>query len=238
MPRGKESTLTKPQRWDKIERMRNSNPSISYANMGRELGVSASTIQRDIEEMLTEGRTVPSGYGMALTQRQRDIVWESDDSTFALIDEALERTNTAHKALYDELGYEGEECMCCGRKPLASNPLWHQNFAKMAEVLDKQIQTRAKVRGELVDNVQITVAQLDADFLAIMQAIASVETLEIADLIKAKALVKSDGTVDVSAVTEALVRRLYANITETSLRRKKRLPAVIDIVEGTYEEVQ
>lgn len=224
--------MTKAERQKRIAALRRDIPRITHKQLAEDMGVSVKTIQRDIEEMEAEGLLPDETTRIAQTQAARDAYFEANQSTYAMIDEAIRRTNAAQQALHDELGFNSDECPCCGRKNIKLDKqafMLHQAYYAGGKTLNDQITTRAKLLGELIENHVIVVSQIDQDVTDIMGEIAAIKTL-----IPEHAALLPDGSIDVSAVTRALALRIYNKLVAQSVRRAKRLPPATDIIQGTY----
>lgn len=214
------------ERRRKIKRLRERSPDITVDELAVRLGVSTRTVQRDLSELYGSGALTET---IAANPAMRDALFSLDETTLGMIDQAIRRTNEAQEALHAELGYDQETCECCGRPGLKfdkNSALAHQAYYAGGRTLNDQITTRAKLRGELVDNYIITVQQIDSDLLAIMAGISNLH-----ELVANEATMNPDGTINVSGATQALLSQIYTTIRNQSLRRQARLPAVSEILD-------
>lgn len=215
------------ERRTKIRRIKERDPNVTVPQLAERLGVSERTVNRDLAELHSTGALTAQ---IAASPAMRDALFQLDESTLGMIDEAIRRTNEAQAALHSELSYDREECPCCGRKNLKfdkNSALTHQAYYAGGRTLNDQITTRAKLRGELVDNYIITVQQIDSDLMTMMAGMGNIHRL-VGD----NATLNPDGSINVQGVTQALVARIYSEIRNQSLRRQARLPMLSEILDN------
>ncbi len=220
------------ERRKRLLRLLEDSPGSKAEDFAEELGVSERTLRRDVVAMKAAGNILVPVAPTPAERRELAVVEHTLD-TYAVVRRTLAGLQNNLTQLEQEMGFAGEKCECCGRKPIKENPLHWQNLTKFYDSITNAAKLQAQMLGQL-DNTVVVIHQADRDVMVIIESLANLETL----VEEAGVTVNDDGTVDVSKVTLRLAQEIYQKLWGSNSARVRRTPGFSGIVEGTFHEVR